>query len=87
MPKKSIRKPLSLAIGAAILSASGLAGAADTAVEGDLFTMDPLDTGQLMAGAHKEGGCGEGKCGEDKKGEGEGSCGEAKGEGSCGGST
>jgi uncharacterized low-complexity protein len=98
MSKQSIRKPLSLAIGAAVLGAAGLASAGDTVGDADLFTMDQLDNSQLIAGSHKEGGCGEGKCGEDsdsgegscgenKGGEGEGSCGEnkdGKGEGSCG---
>ena len=85
MSKKFIRKPLSLAVGAAVLSVAGMANAGDTVADADLFTMDQIDSSQLIAGAHeKEGSCGEGKCGEDKKGE-EGSCGEDKGgEGSCG---
>jgi uncharacterized low-complexity protein len=84
MSKKFIRKPLSLAVGAAVLSLAGMANAGDTIPDSDLFTMDQLDSAQLMAGAHEEGGCGEGKCGEDKD-KGEGSCGGDKGgEGSCG---
>jgi uncharacterized low-complexity protein len=87
MSKKIISKPLTVALGAALVG--GLtAAAANAEVDADEnpFAMEEL-SGQLMAGAHSGGGDddsdseGEGSCGE-----GEGSCGEGKdeGEGSCG---
>lgn len=92
MSKKIISKPLTVALGAALVG--GLtAAAANAEVDADEnpFAMEEL-SGQLIAGAHSggdddegEGSCGEGEgsCGEDKdKDEGEGSCGEGK----CGGS-
>ena len=60
----------------------GTIGAANAADVEDVFAMEDLSSGQLMAGAHEEGGCGEGKCSGDKE-DGEGSCGGD--EGSCGG--
>ena len=87
MSKQSIRKPLALALGAAVVSTMGVAGVANAAEGEDIFAMEELMSGQIVAGAHEEGGCGEdkdkdgeGSCGEDKK-DGEGSCGEGK----CGG--
>ena len=91
MSKHSIRKPLSVALGAAVVSSLGLAGVVNaTEMEEDIFAMEELTSGYLTAGAHEsgeapkdegEGNCGEGNCGEDKKDEGEGKCGEGK----CGG--
>ncbi len=85
---KQVRKPLSIALGTAIVASLGASGIANASADtdADLFSMEKLNSGYLMAGAHeKEGSCGEGKCGDDKK-DGEGSCGEDKGgEGSCGG--
>lgn len=85
---KQVRKPLSIALGTAIVASLGASGIANASADtdADLFSMEKLNSGYLMAGGHeKEGSCGEGKCGDDKK-DGEGSCGEDKGgEGSCGG--
>ena len=86
MSKQS--KPLSIALGtvlAAGLGATGIANASET--EADVFAMEELSSGYLIAGAHggekkeEEGSCGhdkegEGSCGGDK--EGEGKCGEGK---------
>jgi uncharacterized low-complexity protein len=72
MSKQSIRKPLSIAIGAALVSGLGAAGIANAAQTDDnLFSMQELTSGYLIAGAHEtskdgEGKCGEGKCGDDK---------------------
>jgi len=93
MSKQNVRKPLSIALGAAVVSTLGVAGVASASdTEADLFAMEELTSGYMTAGlgaskGEGEGSCGEGKCGEDKDG-GEGSCGEDKdeGEGSCGGS-
>ena len=85
MSKQAIRKPLSIALGAAVVTGLGLSGVANAAeTEEDLFAMEELTSGYLIAGGHEkkddgEGNCGEGNCGEDK--EGEGKCGEGK----CGG--
>ena len=83
---KKISKPLSIAIGAVMVGGLAATGSVSAGINADEnpFAMEELRSGYLIAGSHKEGGCGEGKCGEDKKG-GEGSCGEDKGgEGSCG---
>jgi uncharacterized low-complexity protein len=89
MAKRSCRKPVAAAIGAAFagtLGMSGLAGAAENP-----FGLSELDSGYMqVASSHGEGKCGEGKCGESKeKSEGkcgEGKCGESKekAEGKCG---
>jgi len=79
---------MSIALGtvlAAGLGATGIANASQA--DSDVFAMEELNSGYLIAGAHggkkDEGSCGEGKCGSDK--DGEGSCGEDKdGEGKCG---
>lgn len=93
MSKKIISKPLTIALGTALVGGlTAAAASAEGAYDDNPFAMEELSSGQLIAGAHEEGGCGEdkdkeegscgeGKCGEDK---GEGSCGESKGEGSCG---
>jgi len=91
MSKHAIRKPLSIALGAAVVTSLGMSGIANsTETEKDIFSMEELTSGYLTAGAHEtddapkeegEGNCGEGNCGEDKKDEGEGKCGEGK----CGG--
>ena len=85
MSKQSIRKPLALALGAAVVSTMGVAGIANAEEGEGLFAMEELMNGQLTAGGHEEGGCGEDKD-EGKDKDGEGSCGEDKkdGEGSCG---
>jgi uncharacterized low-complexity protein len=79
MSKQSIRKPLSIAIGAALVSGLGAAGIANAAQTDDnLFSMQELTSGYLLAGAHETSKDGEGTCGDDKKKEGEGKCGEGK---------
>ena len=85
MSKQAIRKPLSIALGAAVVTSLGLAGVANANTsEEDIFSMEELTNGYLTAGGHEkkdegEGNCGEGNCGEDKKkDEGEGKCGEGK---------
>ena len=88
MSKQAIRKPLSIALGAAVVTSLGISGIANAKdVEEDIFSMEELTSGYLLAGGHEkkddgEGNCGEGNCGEDKE-EGEGKCGEGK----CGGSS
>jgi len=79
MSKQSIRKPLSIAVGAALVTGLGTAGIANAAqTDENLFSMQDLTSGYLIAGAHEtdkdgddkkdgEGKCGEGKCGDDKK--------------------
>ena len=86
MSKKIISKPLTIALGTALVGGlTAAAASAEIATDDNPFAMEELGSSQLIAGAHEEGGCGEdkeeGSCGEDK---GEGSCGEDKGEGSCG---
>ena len=94
MSKQATRKPLSIALGAAIVTTLGTAGIANANETGaDLFSMQELTSGYLTAGGHEtdkegEGSCGgkdggEGSCGEggDHKKDGEGKCGEGK----CGG--
>ncbi len=80
---KQVRKPLSIVLGTAVVASLGATGIANAeATDADLFAMEELNSGYLIAG-DGEGSCGEGKCGEDK--DGEGSCGEDKeGEGKCG---
>ena len=81
---KQSRKHISIALGAALVTGLGAAGVANAEVDEDLFAMEELSSGYLIAGAHESKDDGEGKCGEDKK-DGEGKCGEGKcGEGKCG---
>ena len=75
MSKQAIRKPLSIALGAAVVTSLGLSGIANASdVDEDLFSMEELTSGYLTAGGHEkedegedkdegEGKCGEGKCG------------------------
>ena len=79
MSKQAIRKPLTLALGAAVVSTMGVAGIANAEEEQDIFAMEELMSGQLVAGGHKAPPPDDEEEGEDK--EGEGSCGEGK----CGG--
>ena len=95
MTKKTVMKPLSLALGAAFITS--LAGASVANAAENPFGMTELSSGYMVADS-KEGKCGEGmkdkegKCGEGMKGK-EGKCGgESKekkegkcGEGKCGG--
>jgi uncharacterized low-complexity protein len=88
MSKQAIRKPLSIALGVAVVTSLGLAGVASASTsEADIFSMEELTNGYLTAGGHETKDEGEGTCGEDKSG-GEGNCGEDKdkkeGEGKCG---
>jgi hypothetical protein len=83
MSKKIISKPITIALGTALVG--GLTTGAAIAADENPFEIDELTNGQLFAG---DGGCGEDKgeggCGE---GEGEGGCGESgddEGEGGCG---
>ena len=87
MSQESIKKPLSIALGAAFatsLAAAPVANAADNP-----FAMSELSSGYMVADSHMEGKCGEGKCGDAKatategaeKSTAEGKCGEGK----CGG--
>ncbi|MCP4001922.1 MAG: hypothetical protein GY727_13520 [Gammaproteobacteria bacterium] len=83
MSKKATHKPLSLILGAAVITSLGATGAANADTSEDIFSMDELTSGYLTAGGHEKTDDSEGKCGEDKGGE--GSCGEKKdGEGKCG---
>ena len=87
MSQESIKKPLSIALGAAFatsLATAPVANAADNP-----FAMSELSSGYMVADSHMEGKCGEGKCGGAKatategaeKSTAEGKCGEGK----CGG--
>jgi uncharacterized low-complexity protein len=75
---KLSNKPLSIVLGAAMVTSLGVAGLANAKSGEDIFAMEELSSGYLTAGAH------EGSCGEDKGKGSEGSCGEKGGEGSCG---
>ena len=94
MSKKTVLKPVAVALGAAFVTS--LAGASIANAAENPFGMTELSSGYMVAeGDMKEGKCGEGKmkkegkCGEGKCGEGmdkskmkkEGKCGEGK----CGG--
>ncbi len=85
MSKKAITKPLSIALGAAVVTSLGLSGIANASeTDEDLFSMEELTNGYLIAGAHETNDDGEDNGednGDDKKDEGEGKCGEGK----CGG--
>jgi uncharacterized low-complexity protein len=96
MKKMHMKKPVALAIGAAMASSMAFASVAQAApfATTDLAQGYAQFMGEGSCGGEKgkEGKCGEGKCGGDKKGaEGEkkpaeGKCGEGKcGEGKCGG--
>jgi uncharacterized low-complexity protein len=74
MSKHTVRKPLTIALGTAVVASLGAAGIANASEEGaDLFSMEELDKAYLIAGGHEkdddesdkegEGKCGEGKCG------------------------
>ena len=93
MSKKSVMKPLSVALGAAFVTS--LAGTSVANAAENPFSMSELSSGYMVADNH-EGKCGEGKCGGKKEEEGkcgEGKCGGDKakaeegkcGEGKCGG--
>ena len=84
--KKSIRL-----VTATLAGSMTMAGA--VSAEENIFSIQELPTGYMVADSHMEGKCGEGKCGEGKNSEGkcgEGKCGEGKssegkcGEGKCG---
>ncbi len=80
MSKQAIRKPLSIALGAAVVTSLGLSGIANASdADEDLFSMEELTSGYLTAGGHEKEDEDEG---EDKD-EGEGKCGEGK----CGGAS
>ena len=88
MSKQDKASPLTIILGTALAGSLGAIGIANASETGDVFAMEELTNGQIMAGAHEEGGCGEGKCSGDKEegGDEEGSCGgDGDGEGSCGG--
>jgi len=91
MTKTTLKKPVALAIGAAIAGSMAVTGIA----QANAFSATDLGQGYVqLASSHEkgeEGKCGEGKCGANKKGE-EGKCGEGKcgadkkgEEGKCGG--
>jgi uncharacterized low-complexity protein len=101
MSKKTIVKPVAIALGATF--ATSLAGTTVSNAAENPFSMQELSAGYMLAeqaegkcgsGEKKaeEGKCGEGKCGEGKCGSSEtkakeGKCGEGKcGEGKCGSS-
>jgi uncharacterized low-complexity protein len=77
MAKQAIRQPLSLVIGAALVSGLGATGVASAAqTDANIFAMQDLSSGYLVAGAHEQEKDGEGKCGDGKCGEGK--CGDDK---------
>ena len=91
MSKKTVMKPLSIALGAAFVTS--LAGTTVANAADNPFGMKELSSGYMVAEEGKcggmkdkegmkktEGKCGEGKCGEKRKAH-EGKCGEGK----CGG--
>ena len=92
MSNRVTKKPVAVAIGAALITSIAAAGVAHASA----FAVSSLGSGYMLsagdppAGGEKpaegkcgEGKCGEGKCGADKKGEGK--CGaDKKGEGKCG---
>ena len=93
MSNRVLRKPVALAIGAALVTSLAAAGMA----QASSYAVSALGAGYMLAGGEdqkaKEGTCGadkkaEGKCGEGKCGEGkcgEGKCGaDKKAEGKCG---
>jgi len=76
---KQVRKPLSIALGAALVTSLGATGVANAEVEEDIFAMEELSSGYLIAGGHAKKEDAEDDEGKDK--DGEGKCGEGK----CGG--
>jgi len=57
MSKQATRKPLSIALGAAIVTTLGAAGIANANETGaDLFSMQELTSGYLTAGGHETDG-------------------------------
>ncbi|MEM8982918.1 MAG: low-complexity protein [Pseudomonadota bacterium] len=79
-------KPVTLALGTALVSTAALIGTAQA--DANPFVVNALDAGHYI-GDEAEGSCGEGKCGESSEDGaegscGEGSCGEDGAEGSCG---
>ena len=76
MSKQAIRKPLTLALSAAIVSTLGIAGIANAEEGENIFAMEDLMQGQLSTGGHEAPPPKEDEEGEDK--DGEGSCGEGK---------
>jgi len=85
MNDKHMKKPIAIAVGAALAATFGAVGVAQAQSDqgaGSPFQMTSLSSGYEATGGHGEGSCGEGKCGGDKEDKGgEGSCGEGK----CGG--
>ena len=78
MSKKTVLKPVAVALGAAFVTS--LAGTSIANAAENPFGMTELSSGYMVAeGDMKEGKCGEGKMDKSKK---EGKCGEGK----CGGS-
>jgi uncharacterized low-complexity protein len=73
MSNPIVRKPLSVALGAAFVSS--LAGTSVASAEQNPFSMTELPSGYMVA-EHAEGKCGAAKSGEDKHEEGK--CGAAK---------
>ena len=76
MSNRILRKPVALAIGAALATSLAAAGAA----QASSFAVNVLGAGYMLAAGEekaKEGKCGEGKCGGDNK-KAEGKCGEGK---------
>ena len=85
---KHLKKPVALAIGAAIAGSMAMTSVAQAAAYSatDLGSgyASTLAEGSCGGDKGKEGKCGEGKCGSHDKGK-EGKCGEGKcGEGKCG---
>lgn len=83
MSKINVRKPVAIAIGAALAGSFAVTGVASADAGVSPFAMTTLSAGYML-------GAGEGNCGGDKgeKDKAEGSCGGDKGEkaeGSCGG--
>lgn len=83
MSNRVLRKPIALAIGAALVTSLAAAGVAQASSYG----VSALGAGYMLAGGEDEKAK-EGKCGADKKAEGkcgEGKCGaDKKAEGKCG---
>jgi len=84
MNDKHVKKPIAIAVSAALAATFGAVGVAQADNAGSPFQMNSLSSGYETSGG--EGSCGEGKCGASGDKGGEGSCGGDKGgEGSCGG--
>jgi uncharacterized low-complexity protein len=100
MSDKDVKKPIAIAVSAALAATFGAVGVAQADNAGSPFEMKPVSSGYQTMGGHGEGNCGEGNCGEGKCGEGSGGEGDddsgddgeggggegACGEGKCGGS-